>query len=232
LPNGSSDENVSKLSIGIAENKLIVLFVTKGVSCILAEVLSLIITLNTVAVCVATVGHHGGEQFSRSLDENRRGAVFLYKTQGGVLAKSVIFDIISRHMPEKTATKKKVVKKVPAKKAVVKKTAPKKEDSFAVILTGGKQYTVAVGDSVKIEKIIGDHKEGDKITFDKVLLVEDGKDTSIGDPYIKGASVGALIEEIGRSKKVDVVKYKSKSRYFKRNGHRQPFFQVKITEIK
>ena len=60
---------------------------------------------------------------------------------------------------------------------------------FAVIQTGGKQYTVSKGDSISIEKILGDHKEGDKIVFDHVLLVDDGKNTTIGTPYILNASV-------------------------------------------
>jgi large subunit ribosomal protein L21 len=88
---------------------------------------------------------------------------------------------------------------------------------------------------LSIEKITGnnniEYKKGDKLSFDKVLLVDDGKDTTIGTPYIKGAKVDAEIVEIGRSRKVMVVKYKQKSRYLKRNGHRQPFFQVKITSI-
>ncbi len=103
---------------------------------------------------------------------------------------------------------------------------------FAVIKTGGKQYKVAVGDSVKIEKITGEYKEGDKITFDKVLLVDNGKDTTIGMPTIKGAEVKGTLEEIGRATKVTVIHYKQKSRYFKKNGHRQPFFKVKIDSIK
>jgi len=103
---------------------------------------------------------------------------------------------------------------------------------FAVIKTGGKQYKVAVGDSVKIEKITGEYKEGDKLTFDQVLLVDNGKDTTIGTPVIKGAAVKATLEKIGRAQKVIVIHYKQKSRYFKKNGHRQPYFQVKIDSIK
>ncbi len=103
---------------------------------------------------------------------------------------------------------------------------------FAVIATGGKQYKVSKGDTLKSEKIKGDFKVGDKIVFDKVLLVEDGKDTTIGTPYIPKASVEATLEEVGRNKTVEVVKYKQKSRYFKRNGHRQPFFKIKISAIK
>jgi large subunit ribosomal protein L21 len=103
---------------------------------------------------------------------------------------------------------------------------------FAVIKTGGKQYKVSKGDFVNIEKIKGDYKVGDKVTFDQVLLVDDGKDTTIGIPVISGAKVEAEIVEIGRTRKVLVVKYKQKSRYLRRNGHRQPFFKVKILSIK
>ncbi|MCX6751763.1 MAG: 50S ribosomal protein L21 [Candidatus Nomurabacteria bacterium] len=103
---------------------------------------------------------------------------------------------------------------------------------FAVIQTGGKQYKVSKDGLVSIEKITGEYKVGDKISFDKVLLVDDGKNTTIGTPYIKDASVEAELVQIGRSRKVMVVKYKQKSRYLKRNGHRQPFFKVKILAIK
>jgi large subunit ribosomal protein L21 len=103
---------------------------------------------------------------------------------------------------------------------------------FAVINTGGKQYMVSKGDVVKIEKITGTFKVGDKIVFDKVMLVDNGKDTTIGTPYISKASVEATLEEVGRNKTVDVVKYKQKSRYYKKNGHRQPWFKVKISAIK
>jgi len=104
---------------------------------------------------------------------------------------------------------------------------------FAVFTTGGKQYTVSKGDTVTIEKLAGTHKEGEKITFDKVLMVDDGKDTSIGTPYIPKAKVTGTLVEIGRSPKVLVVKYKQKNRSgWKRNGHRQPFFKVKIDALK
>ena len=103
---------------------------------------------------------------------------------------------------------------------------------FAVIHTGGKQYKVSVGESIKIEKLAGEFKAGDKVVFDKVLLVDNGKDTSIGMPYITGAKVEALFEKVGRAQKVTVIRFKQKSRYFKKNGHRQPFTQVKISAIK
>ena len=104
---------------------------------------------------------------------------------------------------------------------------------FAVIQTGGKQYTVSKGDVVTIEKLLGDHKVGDKLSFDKVLLVDDGTNTTIGTPFIPKAAVRATITEIGRAATVLVVKYKQKSRSgWKRNGHRQPFFKVKIDAVK
>lgn len=103
---------------------------------------------------------------------------------------------------------------------------------FAIIATGGKQYPVSVGDVLRIEKLPGEPNPGDKIIFDKVLLVDNGKDTTIGTPYIDGAQVEGIFQKAGRSKKVIVVKYKAKSRYHKKNGHRQPFAEVKISAIK
>ncbi len=103
---------------------------------------------------------------------------------------------------------------------------------FAIIETGGKQYKVAAGETVQIEKIPGNLKEGDKITFDKVLLVDNGSDTTIGTPYIESAKVTGTLAKIGRARKVTVIHYKQKSRYFKKNGHRQPYFKVKIDSLK
>ncbi len=122
---------------------------------------------------------------------------------------------------------KKVFKKAPAK------TSQKAlGSSYAIFTTGGKQYRVCIGDLVKIEKLGDDHKEGDKLVFDKVLLVDDGKSkTTIGTPYIKGAEVNTTLNKISRYKTIDVIKYKQKSRYFKKYGHRQPYFEVKIDSI-
>ncbi len=103
---------------------------------------------------------------------------------------------------------------------------------FAVIETGGKQYKVSPGDTLKIEKLSDLENKGDKITFDKVLLVSDDKEVKIGEPYVSGAKVEATLEEQGRSKKIFVIRFRSKSRYFKKNGHRQPFTKVKIEAIK
>ncbi|MEI8327784.1 MAG: 50S ribosomal protein L21 [Candidatus Taylorbacteria bacterium] len=102
---------------------------------------------------------------------------------------------------------------------------------FAIIQTGGKQYTVAKGDVIAIEKFAHESKEGDIVIFDKVLLVDNGKDTTIGTPFIKNAAVKGKVTEVGRAAKIIVVHYKQKSRYFKKNGHRQPFVKVKIESL-
>lgn len=103
---------------------------------------------------------------------------------------------------------------------------------FAIIATGGKQYPVSVGDVIKVESLPGDLKAGDKVVFDQVLLVDNGKDTSIGTPTIPGAKVEAIFQKAGRAKKLLVVKYKAKSKYYKKNGHRQGYSEVKISAIK
>lgn len=104
---------------------------------------------------------------------------------------------------------------------------------FAVIETGGKQYTVSQGDTITIERLGDTYKVGDAIVFDKVLLTDNGTDTAIGTPYLPNAVVKGTLAEIGREDKVLVVKYKQKSRSgWKRNGHRQPFFKVKIDSLK
>ena len=103
---------------------------------------------------------------------------------------------------------------------------------FAIIKTGGKQYKVSKGDSIKIEKLSDTAKVGDKVSFEEVLLIDDGKATTVGAPFIKGAKVEATIEDMGKLPTVTVIHYKQKSRYFKKNGHRQPFMEVKIASIK
>lgn len=100
--------------------------------------------------------------------------------------------------------------------------------THAVFATGGKQYLVKAGDKLRIEKLAGTHKEGDTISFNDVLLSGD----SVGTPLVKGAVVTATLKKIGRLPKVTVIKYKQKSRYFKKNGHKQPYFEVQIGEIK
>ncbi len=112
-------------------------------------------------------------------------------------------------------------------------TMPKKvtASEFAVIMTGGKQYMVSVGDVLDVE-LLGDLKEGDSIEFDKVLLVDDGKDTTIGTPYIKGAMVKATYEGLKKGPKITIVRYKAKSNRDRKIGHRQKYARVKIESIK
>ena len=137
--------------------------------------------------------------------------------------------------PKKEATQE--VKKTIQEKSVKPIEVPEKPQEFAVIETGGKQYVVSVGDILTIEKLVNDkgeeYKEGATVVFDKVLLVDNGKDaTTIGTPYIDGAKVTAKFEEAGKGKKIHVIRFKSKSRYFKKYGHRQPYNKVKIETLK
>lgn len=118
-----------------------------------------------------------------------------------------------------------------AKKTTKKAAKADKAGSFAVIATGGKQYLVRSGDIITIEKMDGTFAAGDKIIFDSVLLTDDGSATQVGAPFIKGATVGAEFVSAGRAKKIDVIKYQPKSRYYKKRGHRQPFAKVKIVTI-
>ena len=116
----------------------------------------------------------------------------------------------------------------PAKKSVAKTS----NAVFAVFTTGGKQYRVSKGDTLKIEKLSDSHKEGDKLVFNKVLMLDDAKSwAEVGTPYIDKAEVNATLKKIGRFKTIDVIKYKQKSRYFKKYGHRQPYFEIKIDSI-
>ena len=107
---------------------------------------------------------------------------------------------------------------------------------FAVIKAGGKQYKFAVGETITIEKIFNpeglDYKKGDEIVFPDVLLFDDGKDTLIGTPHISGMQVKGTVAVVGRNPKLIVIKYLQKSRYFKKNGHKQPHLKVVINSIK
>lgn len=106
------------------------------------------------------------------------------------------------------------------------------QGEFVIIETGGKQYRVSKGDTILIEKLSGGQKEGDMVTFDKVVLHDNGTETKIGDPYLSGIVVEGILKSEGRGKKVVVMKYKAKSRYKKVRGHRQPFMTVSIESIK
>ena len=99
---------------------------------------------------------------------------------------------------------------------------------YAIIATGGKQYKVSEGDIITIEKL--GVEAGEKVTFDQVLAISDNG-LKVGNPTVDGASVSASVVKEGRAKKVTVYKYKAKTGYHKKNGHRQSFTQVKIEKI-
>ena len=99
---------------------------------------------------------------------------------------------------------------------------------YAVIETGGKQIKVSKGDSIFVEKL--DVKEGETVTFDKVLLIG-GESSKVGAPYVANATVTAKVEKQGKGKKIIVFKYKNKTTYRRKQGHRQPYTRVIIESI-
>ncbi|MDR1782289.1 MAG: 50S ribosomal protein L21 [Bacilli bacterium] len=99
---------------------------------------------------------------------------------------------------------------------------------YAIIETGGKQLKVSENDVIFVEKL--DVNEGDKITFDKVLMIGDEK-VVIGNPYVTGAKVEATVEKQGKDKKIIVFKYKPKKSSTTKQGHRQPYTKLTITKI-
>ena len=100
--------------------------------------------------------------------------------------------------------------------------------SFAVIKTGGKQYKVAEGDILAVEKLPAANGQ---VTFEEVLMVSDGASATVGTPTVPGAKVIAEVLEEGRAEKKIVFRYKSKTRYHKKKGHRQSFTKIRITKI-
>ena len=100
---------------------------------------------------------------------------------------------------------------------------------YAVIVTGGKQYKVAEGDYLKIEKL--EEATGANITFDRVLLVGNGEDVKIGAPVVEGAKVTAEVIAQGRHDKIRIIKFRRRKHSMKRQGHRQWFTEIKITGI-
>ena len=99
---------------------------------------------------------------------------------------------------------------------------------YAIIATGGKQYKVAEGDVIKVEKLGA--AAGETVVFDQVLVVG-GDEVKVGSPVVEGATVSASVVKEGKAKKVIVYKYKRKTGYHKKNGHRQQYTQVKIEKI-
>ena len=97
---------------------------------------------------------------------------------------------------------------------------------YAIIKTGGKQYKVSEGDVITVEKLAA--AEGEAVTFDEVLTVVNDADVKVGKPVVEGAKVTGKVEAQGKGKKIRIFKYKAKSNYRKRQGHRQPFTKVVI----
>jgi large subunit ribosomal protein L21 len=100
---------------------------------------------------------------------------------------------------------------------------------YAVIATGGKQYRVEPGAKLRIEKL--EAEPGAVVTFDQVLLVGNGESVKVGTPLVSGGKVTATVESHGKGAKVTIVKFRRRKHYMRRGGHRQPYTQVKITEI-
>ena len=100
---------------------------------------------------------------------------------------------------------------------------------YAVIKTGGKQYKVEAGATLKVEKLVGD--VGSKVVIDKVLMIADGDNTTIGAPLIAGATVNATVVSHGRADKVMIFKFRRRKHYRKTQGHRQSFTEIQIGEI-
>ncbi len=100
---------------------------------------------------------------------------------------------------------------------------------YAVVQTGGKQYRVSEGDTIKVEKLVAD--EGASIELDKVLMVTNGDDVKVGAPYVDGGKVTATVKSQGRAKKVKIIKFRRRKHHMKRQGHRQWYTELQVTGI-
>jgi len=100
---------------------------------------------------------------------------------------------------------------------------------YAIVRIGGRQYRAEPGESIDIEKL--PNEVGDKITFDEVLMVGDGDNTKIGTPVVDGASVTATVEEQFRGKKILVFKYRQRTNYRVKRGHRQYYTRIRIEDV-
>lgn len=100
---------------------------------------------------------------------------------------------------------------------------------YAVIESGGKQHRVVEGEVLRLEKLQA--AAGDKISFDKVLMIADGDKVALGKPYVAGSQVSAEVVEQGRAKKVTIIKFRRRKHHQKQMGHRQSFTEVRITAI-
>ncbi|MEX0930998.1 MAG: 50S ribosomal protein L21 [Candidatus Paceibacterota bacterium] len=113
------------------------------------------------------------------------------------------------------------------------KSVPEKQDmDFAVIESGGKQHLVTVGDVLDVELLAENPQEGEEVVFDKVLMSDDGKDATIGTPYIDGAKVKAKFLAVKKGTKISILRYKAKSNRDRKLGHRQKYARVEIVSLK
>jgi large subunit ribosomal protein L21 len=102
---------------------------------------------------------------------------------------------------------------------------------YAVIATGGKQYRVQPGETIRVEKLAPENQETKEVVFDHVLLVADGENITLGTPTVAGAKVTAEVVENGRGEKLLIYKYRRRKGYRRKTGHRQPYTAVKITAV-
>ena len=100
---------------------------------------------------------------------------------------------------------------------------------YAVILTGGKQYRVAPGDTLRVEKL--NTSEGESVELDRVLMVADGDNIKLGAPYLDGGRVTARVKAHGRGPKVEIIKFRRRKHHMKRQGHRQAYTELEITDV-
>lgn len=100
---------------------------------------------------------------------------------------------------------------------------------YAIIKTGGKQFRVSEGDTIRVEKL--PLEEGDIVSFDEVLMVENSGDIKVGSPNLEGVTVDGTVLKQGKARKIIVFKFKPKKNYRRKQGHRQPFTQVRIDKI-
>lgn len=100
---------------------------------------------------------------------------------------------------------------------------------YAILETGGKQYKVSPGKTFRVEKLPGGR--GDSLVFEKVLAVSDDGDIKVGSPYLEGTTIKGTIVRQGKARKILVFKYRAKSNYRRRYGHRQPFTEVRVDSV-
>jgi large subunit ribosomal protein L21 len=100
---------------------------------------------------------------------------------------------------------------------------------YAVIQTGGKQYRVSEGDRLRVEKL--NVEPGGSVELDRVLLIADDNDVQVGKPYVEGGKVTASVESHGRGDKVKIIKFRRRKNYLKRQGHRQWYTELRVTDI-